>query len=105
MKKKIQILVVTLLGATALISCKEAPRIDGSSKEKFTESYRKVKDSLSEDEKDRFDKATMVIGLMGPVPVDLNSDGDPIRTRMRENLDGMSADDVFEASKKIRIKN
>jgi hypothetical protein len=101
MKSRIPLLVVFLIGVSALSSCNKSPRIDGSSDEAFKKSAESVKATLSAEKKEEFEKAVVAVGFDGSNLLEIAADADGAKRRMRDRLNGKSASEIIEEAKTI----
>lgn len=101
--RKLMIVGVVALLATAACS----PKIDGSSEEAFKASTEKVAKSLSDAERAEFAGAVMAIGMSNVDFGDMmsgKSTPDAMSAKMRESLNGLTADEVIERAKGLRAE-
>ena len=104
MKTRILLIAVGLLCVFALPSCKRTPKIDGSSDEALKESVETLKASLSEDKKEKFEKAVMALALDGSSLFEIARDPDGVKRRLRDRLNGKSAEEIIEAAQRIHLE-
>jgi hypothetical protein len=84
------------LAAVFLLAACASPRIDGSSDEAFRASVLKVRESVPEPDRARFDKALVAISMDGAVMRALSgASRDVMLKQMRERLAGKTAADVL----------
>lgn len=84
------------LAAVFLLGACASPRIDGSSDEAFRASVLKVRESVPESDRARFDKALVAISTDGAVMRALSgASRDVMLKQMRERLAGKTAADVL----------
>lgn len=102
MTHRTPILALLLIGTLTFQSCNKTPKIDGSSDQAFTKSAESIKASLSEEKKEEFEKAVMAVAFDGANLFEFAADADGARRRMRDRLNGKSADDIIEAAKRIQ---
>lgn len=95
-------LMIIATVALALSAC--SPKLDGSSDEAFKASAEKVAKSLPEEKRGQFAGAMMAIGMSNIDFADVMSGKatpDSMSAKMRESLNGLTADDVIERAKGI----
>jgi hypothetical protein len=81
--------------AILVLSACAAPRIDGSSDEAFSASVVKVRESVPESERPRFDKALLEIRMDGALARALSGvSRDAMQRQLRERLAGKTAAEV-----------
>jgi hypothetical protein len=90
------VLAALSIAALLLLSACAGPRIDGSSDEAFRASVAKVRESVPESDRTRFDKALLAISMDGAVVRALSgASREAVQRQMRERLAGKTAADVF----------
>lgn len=87
-----------------VLGCGKPTAMDGSSEEAFERSTERATADLSPEEKEQFEEALLVIGLVIAFEVeDLGPDANPedATRRMLDLLDGKSVDEVIEIGKRL----
>ena len=84
------------IAAILLLSACGAPRIDGSSDEAFRASVTKVRQSVPESDRARFDKALLTISMDGALVRALSgASRDAVQEQMRARLAGKTAAEIL----------
>ena len=93
--------LLPILALTVLIGGCGEPTIDGSSDEAFRASIREVSDSLPENRRDSLATAFMKLAMssMTPAMMMSNPDSTAVLATVRQQVDGMTADQVLEAAR------
>mgnify|MGYP006271441867 CR=1 FL=1 len=98
--------MIYLLAMVGIIfsSCEE--KIDGTSEESMKGSIKKIKSSLLDDEKEKFEESLKLITFQGLDFGDLIKEGSAEKTAnaLRDKLDGMTADEVIAKGEKIKAE-
>jgi len=90
------VLAALSIAAILVLSACAAPRIDGSSDEAFQASVTKVRESVPESERPRFDKALLEIRMDGALARALSGvSRDAMQRQLRERLAGKTAAEVL----------
>lgn len=93
-----------LLLSTALMGCSEAT-IDTTTEESMQSSIEKVRKSLSEDDKDKFDEALKIVAFsqveFSDLFLDAQSNSDVAKSKMEDSLNGKTASEVMDEAKII----
>ena len=90
------------MAAILLLSACAAPRIDGSSDEAFRASVVKVRESVPESDRPRFDKALLEISMDGALVRALSGvSREATQRQMRERLAGKTAAEVLAEADQI----
>lgn len=99
-----RLLTAFLISALSLSSCNKTPRLDGSSEEALKQSVDSLKANLSDDKKKEFEKAVMTVAFEGTNILQMAADAEGAKRRVRDRLNGRSAEEIIEASKKIQLE-
>jgi uncharacterized protein DUF6694 len=99
-------IIASLSIATILVlSACAAPRIDGSSDEAFRASVVKVRESLPESDKARFDKAVLAISMDGALVRALSgASRDAMQRQVRDRLAGKTAAEVLAEADQLEAQ-
>jgi len=97
------LLVTTIAITTFLLGCDDAT-INTSSDEAMKESISQMKDDLPPEKREDFEKALMTISLGGDNLLELAAAPGGVERRMKERLDGKTADEVFAEAEKVRAE-
>lgn len=101
MFKKLFIFQIVIALCFVVVSC-SGPKIDGSSKENYKKSFEKIKEKLTEEEKEQLDDAMLAIAFNGSEFDDLSSmDPDDFLEDLMKKLDGKSAKEIIEEGQRI----
>ena len=93
---------LSLAAILLLSACAAAPRIDGSSDEAFQASVVKVRESMPESDRPRFDKALLEISMDGALARALSGvSRDVMRRQLRARLAGKTAAEVLAEADQI----
>lgn len=106
MNKRLWCLVPVIALTLAIVGC-SPPAVDSSSEEAAKASVEKIRESLPDADKERFDKAlfaVMMNSAMGDKSLLEMAAADPeqMKTQALARLDGKSADDIFQMADQIR---
>jgi len=97
--------VALSMAAVLVLAACAAPRIDGSSEEAFRASVTKVRESVPEAEKPRFDKALLEISMEGALARALSGvSREAMQKQMRERLAGKTAAEVLAEADQIEAQ-
>ena len=100
--------VPAALSAAAILvlsACAAAPRIDGSSDEAFRASLVKVRESVPESERPRFDKALLEIRMDGALARALSGvSREAMQRQLRERLAGKTAAEVLAEAEHVEAQ-
>lgn len=101
MKKKL----ICLFFITLIVGCSE-PKIDSSTEESMKASIEKVRNSISEDKKDKFEESLKVLAFSSIDLKSLFTQGasgiDTTKNKMQEVLDGKTGLEVIDAAERIK---
>ncbi|WP_150452316.1 DUF6694 family lipoprotein [Arenibacter lacus] len=99
MKKVTLFAILTLL---LIVSCQK--KIDGSSQESMKKSIEKINKSLDDSKTEEFQESIQLMMFNGHELADLmKEDGaENMAKDFKSRIDGMTADDIIEAGKKIK---
>ena len=93
-----------LLLSTALMGCSEAT-IDTTTEESMQSSIEKVRSSLSEDDKEKFDDALKIVAFsqvdLSDLFLDSQSNSDVTKNKMENSLNGKTASEVIDEANRI----
>jgi flagellar biosynthesis GTPase FlhF len=96
---------ILILGALLfLTACSKEKTIDASSDESMESSIQKVKDSLTPEEKEKFEESVMLLAFDGGNLFELAADPDGAARKMKDRLDGKTAAEVMSEAERIRVE-
>lgn len=87
-------IVVLALTINFITGC-GTDEIDGTSDESLRESIEDVKNSLPQEKRQEFEKAITTIAFDGVPLLQIAADTDGAKRRMKDRLNGMTADQIF----------
>lgn len=104
-------IILLAFGLSLLAACGQ-PTVDGSSEEATKKSIEKISKSLSEEEQKKFQQAVMVIAFsqamsgmdMGKLMRGESPDPDEIQAKVRERLNGKTAQEIIAEGERIRVE-
>ena len=98
-------LIVTTFIMLVLAGCSK-PTIDASTDESMKASVEKVRNSLSEEEKIKFDEAMRIVAFSNIDVKDLFADGvlasNSLEGKMKQSLQGKTANDIIAQAESIK---
>jgi hypothetical protein len=83
-------------------SCKSEKTIDGTTEESFKKSIEQVKKELPADQREDFEKAIMATALEGTNLFQAAADGEGLKRKIRDRLDGKTAKDILARAEDLR---
>ena len=96
---------ILILGALLLLAaCSKEKTIDASSDESMESSIQKVKESLTPEEKEKFEESVMLLAFEGGNLFEMAADPDGATRKMKDRLDGKTAAEVIAEAEKVRLE-
>jgi hypothetical protein len=90
-----------LVGISLLVGCGEK-KVDSTSDESLKTSISTIKESLTEQKKEEFEKAVKVLAFSGVTNIfQAAANPDGVQQKMKEKLNGKTADEIIAASNDI----